>query len=358
MSSDKAARRLKVHFLPFNKENHYWGNLASHLSRHGVDVTEGGLLKDYPTRRTEREGGPDVLHLHWMPTFGHGAAGWRRLPSFLAHVARLRAGGHRFVWTAHNLYHGEAVLRAADRLATVLATPFFSRIIVHAPTAEKLVRREFFVVSKEKFAVVPHGNYVGSYPDDVSRAEARARLGISADAFVFVFLGHIRPYKGVEQLIDAFEETTERDARLVIAGKPLGDATMPALRARVRSEGRVLFHDGFVPDERVQIYLRAADVMVVPYLQGLTSGAVILGMSFGLPCIAADVGCVPDMLDAAGGFLYARGRPDGLGRALREAMGARGRLVEMGAHNRRKAEAWSWDSVAERTAGVYREALR
>jgi glycosyltransferase involved in cell wall biosynthesis len=349
---------LKVHFLPFNQENHYWGNLAAHLSRHGVDVTEGGLLKDYPTRGRGCGAQPDLLHLHWMPTFGRGAAGWRRLPSFLAHVARLRVGGHRFVWTAHNLYHGEAVWRTADRLATVLATPFFSRIIVHAPTAEKLVRREFCVFSKEKIAVVPHGNYVGSYPDDVNRTEARARMGIPADAFVFVFLGHIRPYKGVEQLIDAFEETSARDARLVIAGKPLDEATVPSLRTRVRSEGRVIFHDGFVPDERVQDYLRAADVMVVPYLQGLTSGAVVLGMSFGLPCIAADVGCVPDMLDAEGGFLYARGRADGLGRAMREAMEARGRLAEMGAYNRRKAEAWSWDSVAEQTAGVYREALR
>lgn len=348
--------RISVDFVPFNRENQYWGQLAAHLEDLGVDVGEGLMLKDYTRKRRCGEKMPDIIHLQWLPTCGWSPAGLRRWLSFLFHLLVLRSLGQRFVWTAHNLYHGEAVWQFADRCFSMLATPFFNRIIAHAPTAKALVRREF-LVTRRKVVVIPHGNYIGCYPDNITRARARAELGLPENATVFLLLGHLRLYKGVNALIDAFQSLDDDRARLVIAGKPREAEAVPELERSVRQRERIQLHAGFISDERLQVFLRAADVMVIPYLQGLTSGAVVLGMSFALPCVAAAVGCIPDMLDERGGFLYAPGGAEELREALSAALAARSRLAEMGACNLARAREWSWERVARDTAEVYRAAL-
>jgi glycosyltransferase involved in cell wall biosynthesis len=99
-------------------------------------------------------------------------------------------------------------------------------------------------------------------------------------------------------------------------------------------------------------------VVVFPYRDILTSGAVILAMSFGRACIAPAIGCIVDVLDEHGAILYDPDRPDGLRQALASAMTDGQRLQEMGAYNLQRARVWSWDGIAQQTAEVYREALR
>jgi glycosyltransferase involved in cell wall biosynthesis len=90
----------------------------------------------------------------------------------------------------------------------------------------------------------------------------------------------------------------------------------------------------------------------------LTSGAVILAMSFGRACIAPATGCIQDVLDERGAFLYDPERPGALRDAIARALGCRDRLREMGAYNLERAREWGWDRVARETAHVYDEALR
>ena len=77
---------------------------------------------------------------------------------------------------------------------------------------------------------------------------------------------------------------------------------------------------GFVPDEELQVYLRAADVVACPFLEIFTSGSVLLAMSFERAVIAPRRGCVTETLDEAGGILYDADDPQGLEGALRVAM--------------------------------------
>ncbi|MGH8021047.1 MAG: glycosyltransferase [Opitutaceae bacterium] len=349
-------RRLEVAFIPFNRENRYWSELARHLADESIAVDEVDLRWGLIGRILRGEPVPDILHIQWMPCFDTDAQGIRRLPSFLLYASILRLLGQRLVWTAHDLYTPEAKWRLVDRLFTILATPLLSGIIAHAPSAKRIICREFLIWKRSKVTVIPHGNYIDCYPRTISRAAAREDLGLDQHATVFAFLGHIRPYKGVNELVDAFLSLDGSPAQLVIAGKPLDADTVPALERRIRDRARVRVYPGFIPDERVQVYLNAADVMVIPYKQSLTSGAVVLGMSFGLPCVAAAIGCTPDMLDEAGGFIYHPSNPDGLRDALARALNARERLPAMGRHNLDRAREWTWASVARPTAEVYRTA--
>jgi len=79
---------------------------------------------------------------------------------------------------------------------------------------------------------------------------------------VFLFLGRIRRYKGVQELLDAFRTLDREDIRLVVAGRLDSPALGKALRQRVREDRRVVLRAGTVPDDRMQVFLRAADVMV------------------------------------------------------------------------------------------------
>ncbi len=112
-------------------------------------------------------------------------------------------------------------------------------------------------------------------------------------------------------------------ARLVIAGQAVEADYAARLVALAAADPRVRLDLGFVPDEDLQVYLRAADVVACPFLEIFTSGSVLLAMSFERAVIAPRRGCVPETLDEAGGILYDADDPQGLEGALRVAMQCR-----------------------------------
>jgi glycosyltransferase involved in cell wall biosynthesis len=73
---------------------------------------------------------------------------------------------------------------------------------------------------RRRLHVIPHGNYIDVYPNTLSRAEARSRLGLPEGARVLLFIGAVRAYKGIEELLAAFRTLDEPNARLVVAGSP------------------------------------------------------------------------------------------------------------------------------------------
>src|SRR5262249_2709411 len=137
-------------------------------------------------------------------------------------------------------------------------------------------------------------------------------------------------------------------ARLVIAGRPVGpDDT---LRDAAVDE-RVRLHLRHVPDAEVQVFLNAADLVVLPYRAVLTSGAAMLALSFGRGIVAPRVGCLADLERTGAAILYDPVAPDGLPSALARAMDAD--PVALGERARRFARSLSWDAIARRHLGVY-----
>jgi beta-1,4-mannosyltransferase len=191
----------------------------------------------------------------------------------------------------------------------------------------------------------------------VSRAAAREKLAIKDSEVVFLFLGAVRPYKGVLELIDAFRTLATDHALLVIAGRPLNDDFARKIEIAGKALDNVRFHPGFVQDEEIQVYMNAADIVVLPYRHVLSSGAALLAMSFGKPCIAPAIGCLADVLDASGAFLYDPECEAGLLESMRRAVEARDTLGRMGAHNREKVLQWTWQKAAEATNALYERCL-
>ena len=351
------ARRIAVSFVPFERANPYQRELARELDALGIHVTPTGSLDALVGAIRRRHDRTDIVHLHWLPRFKPGVLGLRRALGFCLRVVLLRMLGRRFVWTVHNLYSHDAASRRGERWMTRLIVACASKIIVHSESARRLVLREFTHTDADKIAVVNHGHYVRSYENTVSAAEARARLQIDPAAIVILFLGNIRPYKGVPELVEAYQRLNAPASVLLIAGRSLHDPTVSAIEQKIAGDPRIAFRLGYVPDDDVQLYMNACNVVAFPYHDILTSGAIVLAMSFGRPCVAPAIGSIPDVLDRDGAFLYDVNDRNGLSEAMKAAIRDRHRLPEMGAHNLRRAREWGWDTVARQTAEVYGQAL-
>jgi glycosyltransferase involved in cell wall biosynthesis len=227
------------------------------------------------------------------------------------------------------------------------------RIIAHGKIARQAVV-DTFGVDERKVVVIPHGHYIGCYPNVGSQPTARTELGLPQESLVVLFFGWVRRYKGAEELVRTFQQCHLEKMDLVVAGKVIKPALGRELIDASNGAPNIHFHLEFVADEDVQLFLNSADVVVFPYQDVLTSGAVILAMSFGKPCIAVRRGCIGEVLDQGGAFLYDADDPHGLRDCLLAARDAgRDRLQEMGAHNRAIAERWDWKSIARATLDVY-----
>lgn len=357
MSEQGDGRDMNVLFIPYDDGNPYQGSLRRELAAAGVKVSPRNWLKGLVKDIIRGRENPDVVHLHWLPANPNTLTGWLRSIAYVARVKLLRLMGKSIVWTVHNLYSHEVASRKLERWLTRCVIRNASRVIVHSETARALVIEEFGVGDPARIVVVPHGNYIGAYGNSVSQEGARKRLELPPGGAGFLFFGNIRPYKGVEDLIGAYRQSPASSGFLLVAGRPLNGEVSREIENLCGDDSRIHFRPGMVPDEEIQCFMNACDVVVFPYRQVLTSGAVILAMSFGKACIAPHLGCIPDVLDEQGGFLYDPDDPEGLGRALEQAARESDRLAEMGAHNLGRAREWGWDRISRSTADIYAEAV-
>lgn len=309
------------------------------------DVSVAGALAGLGRRR--------IWHLHWpellyrSPRREVAALRWVR---FALALACFRAVGGRLVYTVHNLDPHEWHHPRLDRWTIGLVRAWADAIHVHDRRAQEEVARQW---GRTDAVVVPHGNYIGAYPQGCTRQQARARLSLPQEGFVFLCLGGLRSYKGVEELLAAFRalEALEPRTWLVVAGHAHDPAYAGRLAAALEGSRRARFVPAHIPDDEVQVYMAAADFAVFPYRRATTSGAAVLALSFGVPVIAPALGPFPELLAQGGGILYPPEREEGLLEALRGALHAdRERLAQ---------EAWAvarsldWEGVAQGFLALY-----
>jgi beta-1,4-mannosyltransferase len=346
---------MKVAFVPdFGRHNPYQNSLAKSLEPFGVSIIKGkqaDVLHDIIFGRLK----VDILHFHWLPPFKWKPIRLFKLTLFLLNLAALRLRGIKIVWTVHNLIPHESVSPKGDWLIAKITAKLANAIIVHSKTAQTKVISFFNLKNHKKIFIIPHGNFIAEYDNSNNSASARLKFGISNSKFILLFFGRIRPYKGILQLIDTFKTFRQNilDAELIIAGRPLNEQLSNCIRDKIAGSDGIRYIPEFVPQNEIQIYMNASDVLVFPYHEILTSGSAILAMSFARACIAPKLGCIQDILDDNGAFLYNPDETDGLLNALKTAYANREHIPTMGQYNLRIVSPWNWDFVAAETYKVY-----
>lgn len=358
---NKHIGNLKTIFVPlFLEINPYQKQLSEHLIKLGVQVQGVDKRKIFlPT--AVNQWSPNILHIHWLHTFfkaPNTTQSLFRLVKFVSGLIILRIMGVKIVWTAHNLKIHENLYPLLDEICAFVIVRLAHAVIAHCEAAKCEIATTLRLKNKDKIFVVPHGNYIGCYENTLDQGEARKALNIPNSNLVFLFLGLIRPYKGVFELLEAFKQLHRNEVQLVIAGKVWNDELSEQVRQKTESHDNIKFMPGFVPDAQIQVYMNACDVVVFPYRDVLTSGAVILAMSFGRTCIAPRMGCIGEILDNSGAFLYDPNLEEGLFQAMNRAVENSADLLRMGEYNKQLADQWSWNHVAQKTLNVYQWCLR
>lgn len=297
---------------------------------------------------------PHVLHLHWIEILYRHYARWPTplllwLHTLLAiGVARLL--GVRIVYTVHNVWQHRQEGQRLYRLANSVVLRLAHAVHVHGEPSRDELLHSFRC--RCPVVIIPHGNYVTWYPNECGREEARQRLGLPPDGFVYLSLGNVRPYKGIEELLRSFAEVKGEGLVLMIAGRVPQPEYKERLQALAASDPRVRLYLDYVPDDEVQFFMNGADVAVLPYRRATTSGAAILALSFGLPVVAPALGPFPSLLGQGAGLLYDPRRPQGLMEALRAV-----RQMDLAAARRAAWEAahrLDWEPIGRQFAALYR----
>lgn len=351
-----------VGIFPFGGPgNPYTEMLSQGLSDAGYLPRKLQDTKYFPLRRAAHSG-VDALHLLWPGNLYHSSTRvgtWLKRLMFrdgLCCLSRLPA-----VYSADNLYSHDAADEAFEIRMIQRIVDRVRGVTVASARAEHMFRSTYKIPAGCRIFQVPHRHYIGKYADTVSKSEARTRLGLPQSSPVVLSLGRITPYKGLPALVSAFLGARVEGSVLLVAGSEKVPGTVAAIEEVASRSGRmgdVKIHNRFIPDDEMQLYLRAADLMALSYEDvPMNPGSVILAMSFGLPvCCVAD-GSVPELLGEAL-YGYARGDAAGHAAALRDALGNPATLARKGAEARARAEAnHAPRIVAERLAAVYRHVL-
>ena len=219
------------------------------------------------------------------------------------------------------------------------------------------VRRDLFDVVPETdpAAVItsPHPVYDFTRPDTPrrSRQEARRHLGLPEDMHVILCFGFIKPYKGVKHLIDAaprLKQAFGTGVRILVVGDIYGDRAPYFDRVAERGVADILqIIDTFVPDETVEDYFVAADLVVLPYVSATQSGIVQIAYNYDTPVVSTRVGGLPEVvIDGETGFLVPPGDPEALARAVIRFF-VEGKAGDFAAAVSREKKQYSWDCIAE-----------
>ena len=276
----------------------------------------------------------------------------------------------RVVLTLHNVNAGK---RDSDdswlnRLTLRIHYDLADHIFVHTSKMKSELIAEFGV-QEDAVTVIPFGTNDVVPKKGIASAEAKQRLGINDGQKTILFFGNLGPYKGVELLIAAFQRlrAANPNYRLIVAGKPRGGCEGYAARLRTTIEtsgfqADVQFRGEFIPDDEIETYFQAADVLVLPYRSISQSGVLFLGQGFGLPVIATDVGSFSEhVIEGQTGFLCRPGDPHSLAEAI-EKYFASDLYHRLGEHRQAIQEhvrrRHSWQTVADLTASVYERLLK
>jgi D-inositol-3-phosphate glycosyltransferase len=277
--------------------------------------------------------------------------------------------GKKIVFTAHNVNAGER--DSNDSLLNRLTLRIQYRLADHIFVHTAQMKRELvsgFDVQDSAVTVIPYGINNNVPCTNLSVADAKRRLGIKDGQRTILFFGNIGPYKGLDHLVTAFQSIVERnpDYRLIIAGKPRSGSEkyVSDVREATRRDvdcGRIIQRIEHIPDQDIEVYFKAADVLVLPYTHIFQSGVLFLGYSFGLPVIATDVGSLrEDIVEGETGFLCRPSDPEALAVSIELYFSSD--LSKNLSDSRPKIQEYangkhSWDVVGELTRSVYAELL-
>ncbi len=296
---------------------------------------------------------PDVIHVQFLPLASYG------MPVELWFLRLARSLGIEVVYTVHNVLPQDSGSRHAS--AYGLLYRLADRLVCHDSVAAARLHTEF-QVAPERITVIPHGPLF-EHGRSASAGPARAKLGFAPDECIVLWQGILEPYKGVSFLLKAWQRVCAAERRALLAIVGTGDGGfVGAIKREVIALGiqsRVRLDPRFVSVQELADLYDAADVLVYPYSEITTSGALMTGIVRGKAIVASALPAFEQILkDGETALLVRYGDVDALASSLlrlirdpdlRRVLGERLRAGQ--------TQAPRWPEIARQTCECYSAAL-
>lgn len=299
----------------------------------------------------------DIIHIHWPEsnrlskklklalTYSFGFL-------FLISIAKLK--GAKLVWTVHNLKPHENKWPTIQKLHFAIFTWMVNGLIVMNNYTITQVCNYYKNLAGKPARIIKHGNYKRYYLNTVNKEDAKALLKIEEGTKVCLFFGQLRAYKGLEELITVFQTIPDQNFLLLIVGsirKSDGDYG-EKLRNLITSD-TVILKDEFIKNNDIQLYMNAADVVILPYKNILNSGALLLALSFNKPVILPLSPSVEEFQQEYGDnwiCTYKKLEPDTITRFVNERKDDGAQILDMSDSD--------WKLIAERTIDFFNSLVK
>ena len=293
---------------------------------------------------------PDFVVLkYWTPFMA---------PCFgtIARVARRNGGGHtKFLVQLDNIVPHER------RWFDGPLTRYFARSMDGFVYMSEQVGRELaeFDTTKPRL-YSPHPMF-DHFGKPLPREEAAAKLGLNPTVGYVLFFGLVRPYKGVDMLLEAWSAMKQRGAmagrRLIVAGEFYDDAEKYRRQVAELGLGEdVIIVDRFIHDDEIPLFFSLADLLVLPYRSATQSGVTQIAYHFDVPMVVTNVGGLPEIVrDGMTGYVC-EPTAESIAAAI-EKFYEPGNAEYLRANFPTEKKRFSWDSAADAIEKLYEMTL-
>ncbi len=291
---------IVVQFTPATPSNPYYNLFAESITSKGQELhyifKQDELLRFLENKSSRHI----VVHFHQLEPFYHSRAGSeletkRKANELVDFLNLLKSKNVRLIHTAHNPLPHNRQFELIDKELYREAYPLFDKIIVLGQLA---CQKMSYWVDDSKIEVIEHPSFRSFYGKPFQRSEARNYFGFSSEKKILGAIGQIKPYKGLENAIEAVGQLRKEgfpDLELVIAGKSSSSEYLDELK-KLAGEG-VTIVDQHIPNSEIPRYVAVFDASLFNFRDIWASSSVVLSLSYNVPVIVPRMGCLEDYVD-------------------------------------------------------------
>lgn len=262
------------------KSNPY--NYLLYSGIEGVDVSEFSFSKalklDY-----------DLIHIHWPEWYLNSNYYVKALfysVMLLFCLGSAKLAGRKIVWTVHNLKPHDIKYKWLNDTYWKLFIKLVDGTISLSSANQQIVEKNFSFKKSLKKGVVYHGLYTGIYENNISKEDAKKLFGIDSNTKTCLFLGQVKKYKNVDELVRVFNSSSALSSYvLLIAGKFESEEHYQEVMSARNENKNILIFNRFIPDDEMQNFFNASDLSILPFKRIFNSGSALLSVTFNTPVL-------------------------------------------------------------------------
>ncbi len=210
-----------------------------------------------------------------------------------------------------------------------------------------------------KIFIIPHGNYIPFINVRNDKIASRIYLGLDQRKKVILFFGMIKKVKGLDVLLESFKKVVDKhpDIILLIAGRPWKDdfCNYQQIIEKNNLENNIVLHTRYIPQNDVEHYYCASDLVVLPYKKIYQSGVLMMALSYERPVLVSDLPPLKEVInDNQNGFLFKSENSNDLAKKLNIILSSSEKLEKVQKNgNILINKKFGWDAIGRLTLNAY-----